>query len=126
MVPESQHLNSIRPHTIHHTASDRGTTLSEAPPPAPGTPDFTDFAKDGRLHSSCIDNNFCIDATWSSQRHGQPQRSKQAYPLQYRNVKLLRKVKPAYVSTVAAIEAAMISTGNSSPAGQVTVGAGST
>lgn len=41
-------------------------------------------------------------------------------------MKLLRKAKPAHVNTVVAIEAAMINTGNSPPAGQVTVGAGST
>lgn len=126
MVPEPHHVNYIRTHTVHDTASGRGATLSESRPTAPGTPDFTDYVKDGRFHSSCIDNNFCNAATWSSQRHAQPQRSQQAQPLQYGKVKLLRKAKPAHVNTVAAIEAAMINTGNSPPAGQVTVGAGST
>ncbi len=125
MVPEHHRLNSIRTHTIDHTASGRGAILSESPP-APGTPDFPDYFKNGRLHSSCIDNNFCSAATWSCQRHAQPERSQQIHPLQYGKVKVLRKATPAHSNTLAAIGAAMISAGNSSTAGRVTVGVGST
>ncbi len=126
MVPEPHHLNSITTHSVHHAASGRGATLSESPPAAPGTPDFADYVKDGRLHSSCIDNDFCSAATQSSQRHAQPHRSQQAQTLHYGKVKLLRKAKPAHANSVAAIEAATMKNGNSAPSGQVIVGAGST
>ncbi|DBA76315.1 TPA: hypothetical protein ACH3X1_010028 [Trebouxia sp. C0004] len=125
MVPEHHHLSLIKTHTVHDPASGRGATLSESPPSAPGTPDFTDYVEDGRLHSSCIDENFLNAATWSCQRHAQPQRSQQSQPLQYGKVKLLRKATQAHVNTVAEIGAAMISTGNRSMR-QVTVSAGST
>lgn len=125
MVPEPHNLNAIRTYSVHHTVSGRGATLSESPPTSPGTPDFADYGKDGRLRSSSIDNDFCSAATQSSQRHARPQRSQQAQ-LQYGRVKLLTKAKPAHASSAAAIEAAMIKPGNSSPSGQVAVGAGST
>ncbi|KAL0048763.1 hypothetical protein WJX82_010433 [Trebouxia sp. C0006] len=125
MVPEPHNLNAIRTYSVHHTASGRGATLSESPPTSPGTPDFADYGKDGRLRSRSIDNDFCSAATQSSQRHARPQRSQQAQ-LQYGRVKLLTKAKPAHASSAAAIEAAMIKPGNSSPSGQVAVGAGST
>ncbi|KAL0030231.1 hypothetical protein WJX77_004266 [Trebouxia sp. C0004] len=86
MVPEHHHLSLIKTHTVHDPASGRGATLSESPPSAPGTPDFTDYVEDGRLHSSCIDENFLNAATWSCQRHAQPQRSQQSQPLQYGKV----------------------------------------
>ena len=126
MVPEPHHLNTIRTHLVHHAASVRGATLSVSPPAAPGTPDFANYVKDGKLRGSCIDNDFCSAATQSSRHHAQPHPSQQAQTLQYGRVKLLRKATPVHANSGAAIEGAMISTGNSSPAGQLTVGAGST
>ncbi|KAL0042815.1 hypothetical protein WJX79_000802 [Trebouxia sp. C0005] len=83
MLPEPHLFNFIKTHSVHNTASGWGATLSDSPPTAPGTPDFADYVKDNRLHSSCIDNNFCSAVTQSSQRHAQPQRSTQPYPLQF-------------------------------------------
>ncbi|DBA78334.1 TPA: hypothetical protein ACH3X2_008277 [Trebouxia sp. C0005] len=112
MLPEPHLFNFIKTHSVHNTASGWGATLSDSPPTAPGTPDFADYVKDNRLHSSCIDNNFCSAVTQSSQRHAQPQRSTQPYPLQFGTVKFLSTAEPAHSNTVAAVEAAMISTGS--------------